>query len=226
MSGMIRTRFEMMIASAVMCAGISVCGVAGAEDAAPKAEPKKAEAGGAKAELTAKQVVQDFEKTMSLEEPAAADLGSDPLGTIADKMTGVHAELSEYKTDKPVQEKEKSVVSTLDQLIARLTPKSGRSGGGNNPNGPGRKRSMIVDGEAKIDELHGVDPRGKQWGQLPPKERERILQSRTEGFPAGYEALLQSYYQRLAQEKGAEEKDGGAAPAVPAADPAALPVKP
>ena len=39
------------------------------------------------------------------------------------------------------------------------------------------------------------------WGNLPPKLREQILQSKTDGFPPGYEALLQSYYRRLASEQ-------------------------
>jgi hypothetical protein len=162
---------------------------------------------------TAKDIVDDFNKTVPFDEPAPPDLGPDPLGDIADKMTNVHADLSGYKTDQPVQEKEKNVVASLDALIARLQPKGGGSGGGNNPNGQGRKKSMIVGGEAKIGDLHGVDPRGKGWGQLPPKERERILQSRTEGFPAGYESLLQSYYQRLAQEKATESETAPPAPA-------------
>ena len=38
-----------------------------------------------------------------------------------------------------------------------------------------------------------------------PQLREQIMQSKTEGFPPGYESLLQSYYQRLAQEKVGDE---------------------
>jgi hypothetical protein len=160
---------------------------------------------------TARDIVDDYNKSMPMDEPPPPDLGPDPLGDIADKMTNVHADLSAYKTDKPVQEKQQNVVASLDVLIARLQPKGG-IGGSNNPNGTGRRASTIVDGAAQIGDLHGVDPRGKQWGNLPPKERERILQSRTEGFPAGYESLLQSYYQRLAQEKATDTETPPAKP--------------
>ena len=66
-------------------------------------------------------------------------------------------------------------------------------------------RVFISAGEPSGD-LHGANNQGKDWKILPPKQREQILQSKTEGFPPGYEALLQSYYQRLAQEKVVDEK--------------------
>jgi hypothetical protein len=180
-------------------------------DPAPMPKPRTASG------LTADQIVRELARSLESDMPEV-DLGPDPLGALAEKITSIHSDLSQFKTDKPVQEKQDQVVSTLDALIAKLQPPGGGSGGGNNPSGTGRKKSSVVGGEAKIGDLHGVDPRARQWSQLPPKERDRILQSRTEGFPAGYEALLQSYYQRLAQEKAAEEKplDGGAAPKPPA----------
>lgn len=48
-----------------------------------------------------------------------------------------------------------------------------------------------------------IDPKqgDKNWANLPAKQREQILQSQTEGFPPGYERILQSYYQRLSEEK-------------------------
>ena len=53
--------------------------------------------------------------------------------------------------------------------------------------------------------LHDAQAGTRVWGQLPPKEREKILQSQTEGFPAGYESVLANYYSRLAQEQVAGE---------------------
>jgi hypothetical protein len=52
------------------------------------------------------------------------------------------------------------------------------------------------------------DPKAseKAWGNLSPKERQQILQSKTDGFPAGYESLLQTYYKRLAAEQVTDEK--------------------
>jgi hypothetical protein len=51
--------------------------------------------------------------------------------------------------------------------------------------------------------MHDPKAGTRTWGQLPPKQREQILQSQNEGFPAGFESILSSYYKRLAQEDGA-----------------------
>jgi hypothetical protein len=77
-----------------------------------------------------------------------------------------------------------------------------------------------------------IDPKAgeKQWGNLPPKQREQILQSKTDGFPPGYEAMLQSYYQRLAREQMADsEKPAGNSTnntTPPSTQPAAQPKQP
>lgn len=62
--------------------------------------------------------------------------------------------------------------------------------------------------------MHAARQKGKNWGELPPKERDRILQSRNQGFPANYDKVLERYYKRLAEEKNADEtvndaKSGG-----------------
>lgn len=139
----------------------------------------------------------------------AAPLGDDPLKEVADRMENVHGDLKEFKTDQPVQVKEKQVVVKLDLMIKALEQQAAKSGRGQGNNQP-RRQSVIASGEASIGALHDANEQGRAWGQLPPKQREQILQSRTEGFPPGYEALLQSYYQRLSQEKVNDEK---AAPA-------------
>src|SRR5438132_602456 len=50
-------------------------------------------------------------------------------------------------------------------------------------------------------EMHDPKAGANQWGQLPAKERDQILQAGNEGFPPGYEKVLAGYYQRLSQEK-------------------------
>lgn len=129
----------------------------------------------------------------------------DPLRTISRRMTVIHGDLSQFETDQPVQIRERQVVRSLDELIAALERHCSGLGRGNRPNG-GRKDSIIVNGDPAFGELHGVNANARQWSQLPPKLRKEILQSKTDGFPPGYESLLQSYYQQLAEEKSANEK--------------------
>lgn len=60
---------------------------------------------------------------------------------------------------------------------------------------------MVIGGPGGIGDLHAPRDAEKKWGELPPQERDRILQSMTEGFPAHYQRILERYYRRLAEEK-------------------------
>jgi hypothetical protein len=126
----------------------------------------------------------------------------DPLRYLTGDMTVIVGDLSRCQTDKPVQAKEDNVVGELNYLITLLEKQCSKSGGGSslNPTKP-RADSIIANGPGGINDLHDPKAGEKQWGNLPPKLREQILQSKTDGFPQGYEALLQSYYRRLATEQ-------------------------
>jgi len=147
-----------------------------------------------------------------LSSPAKSHSDGDPLRTIARRMSVVHGDLNQFDTGQPVQTREKQIVRSLDELIAALERHCSGLGRGNRPNG-GRRDSVIANGDPSIGDLHGVNPNARQWSQLPPKLRSEILQSKTDGFPPGYESLLQSYYQQLAEEKSADEKPASDKPA-------------
>lgn len=125
----------------------------------------------------------------------------DPLRYLETDMGHIVTDLTAYHTGKPTQTKQEAVVTRLDELIKMLEKacKSG-GGGGANPTRP-LNDSILAKGPGGQGAM--IDPRqgDKQWAQLPPKQREQILQSQTEGFPPGYERILQSYYQRLSEEK-------------------------
>jgi len=143
----------------------------------------------------------------------------DPMRVISTDMTGIVEKLSDYHTDKPVQATQEKVVSHLDELIKELEKQcKGGSGGGPHPTRP-LDSSRIVGGPGGQGDM--IDPRqgDKQWANLPAKQREQILQSRTEGFPPGYEAILQSYYRRLSQEQVTPDGAGTDPGASPAASP-------
>jgi hypothetical protein len=140
------------------------------------------------------------------------ELGADPLGEIAADMDRVVIDLSGANTAKPTQEAQKKIVGKLDVLIARLEEEaqSGRGGAsGSNPNRP-LADSQIIGGPGGIGDLHAARKNGKQWGELPPHQRDKIVQSLTEGFPAHYQKILERYYKRLAEEKPAVSADDDA----------------
>jgi hypothetical protein len=126
-----------------------------------------------------------------------------PAVAITGKMAGVTDELNRKETGKPVQTEQKAIVQDLDKLIASLEKKFQGLRAGVKRNDPreGMKDSMISRGTGGIGTL--VDPaeNGKDWAQLSGRERERILQSMSEGFPPEYRTVLERYYRRLAEEK-------------------------
>lgn len=131
---------------------------------------------------------------------------SDPLESLSGQMGDIVNDLAHLHTDKPVQDKQARVVKALDELIKAIedSQNSGQGNGagrsGNRPRRP-MSDSRIAGGPGGIGDLNAPKASRKEWGQLPPKQREQILQSKTEGFPPGFESVLQSYYRRLAQEQ-------------------------
>jgi hypothetical protein len=143
----------------------------------------------------------------------AAGAPKDPIQSIDRHVGRIVGELADAKTDLPVQSQQKKVVGELDTIIKQLEEqmKAG-SGSGSNPN-PTKpmQKSILAGGPGGSGPLHDPKAGQRAWGDLPAKEREQILQSQTEGFPPGYEAVLSSYYNRLAQEKVSSDNPGPAA---------------
>lgn len=139
---------------------------------------------------------------------SAQELGDDPLGEIAADMDRVVITLTGAHTGKPTQAAQQQIVGKLDALIARLEEQAAASGNasGSNPNVP-LSDSRVIGGPGGIGDLHAARKDGKQWGELPPHQRDKIVQSLTEGFPAHYQKILERYYKRLAEERPAASAD-------------------
>jgi hypothetical protein len=125
-----------------------------------------------------------------------------PMAGIASKMTEVTGDLAKTETGKPVQEKEEAIVRDLDELIAQLEKQCSNCKGAfkkksNNP----APDSTIASGKGGIGDLVNPGDSAKDWAKLSPRERDRILQSMSEGFPPEYRTVLERYYRRLAEEK-------------------------
>jgi hypothetical protein len=142
----------------------------------------------------------------------------DPFRYLQTDMVEVIDDLADGQTHTPAQITQPKILSRLDVLIEMLEKqcKNGKAGG--NPNSPLR-RSVLAGGPGGIGDLNAPRNSRRKWAELTPKERERILQSRTEGFPAGYEEILGEYYRRLATEDSVRaiapsaDKTGGGKPA-------------
>src|SRR4051794_14707220 len=140
-----------------------------------------------------------------------------PAEAIASKMAVVTDDLNRNETGRPVQAVQKAIVDDLDALIASLEKQCANCRGNmkrNNPN-RGMADSTISRGTGGIGTLLNPGDTGKDWGKLSGRERDRILQSMSEGVPPEYRTVLQRYSRRLADEKTgstrakAEEPKGG-----------------
>lgn len=130
----------------------------------------------------------------------------DPLEQVMLDMKLAGKRLGKNVTHKPTQDPQADAVKRLDLLIAELEKECEKCKGGRASNNPSRpaNSSTVKSGPGGSGDLHGARKQGDRWGELPPRERDRILQSLTEGFPAHYQNILEAYYKRLATEKGSE----------------------
>ena len=149
--------------------------------------------------------------------PAATAAEIQP-GDIATKMTGVVDELGRQETGQPVQGEQKAIVRDLDELIASLERQCQACRNGIKRNNPrrGMDESQIRSGNGEAGPLANPNDGGKDWGKLSARERDRILQSMSEGFPPEYRTVLERYYRRLAEEKSAKPSGEGSKPQDPA----------
>jgi hypothetical protein len=137
--------------------------------------------------------------------PVAAEEQSigDSASQITLKMQVAVGQLKKLNTGAPTQTTQKQIVESLDDLITLLEKEcEGCKNAGLNARKPANA-SIIRKGPGGMGDLHAARKDGKDWGELPPHERDRILQSMTEGFPSHYQRILERYYKRLAQEKPA-----------------------
>ena len=144
------------------------------------------------------------------------------ISVITYKMGGVVGDLAKKETGEPVQNQEKRIVRDLDEVIAALEKECENCKGNRSSNNPKKppQQSMILAGPGGIGDLVDPTESAKDWAKLSVRERDRILQSMSEGFPPEYRTVLERYYRRLAEEKTATPAGDAAQPreAAPAQD--------
>ncbi len=154
--------------------------------------------------LAATAVMSCLMVTVSFGKPTKTSAPK-PVTAISEEMTGVAGDLAKTQTGEPVQSQEKTIVHDLDVLIADLEKQCANCKGGIKKNKPSSPMldSMIRNGTGGIGDLNDPAASNKDWAKLSGRERDRILQSMSEGFPPEYRTVLERYYRRLADEKAA-----------------------
>ena len=136
------------------------------------------------------------------------------MSAISYKMGGVAGDLAKKETGEPVQNQEKRIVAR-----SRPVDRGAREGMRKLQRQQGAEQSEKAGARLDDPRRHGRHrrpgrPRGsaKDWAKLSARERDRILQSMSEGFPPEYRTVLERYYRRLAEEKtAAVRRDASAA---------------
>lgn len=142
--------------------------------------------------------------------PGHVARAQNPITPITGKMHVVVKDLAKEDTGKPVQTRQTEIVQDLDALIAELEKQCQACRNGIKRNNPTRPLpdSVIRSGTGGIGDLTDPGTSEKDWAKLSPRERDRILQSMSEGFPPEYRTVLERYYRRLAEEKTVKPGSG------------------
>ncbi|HMC10709.1 MAG TPA: hypothetical protein VKH44_05445 [Pirellulaceae bacterium] len=137
-------------------------------------------------------------------------LKEDSLDEIARLMDDIRRRLALARAGKVVRDEEDSVIAKLEKMIDELEKQrqmrqqqkqqSKSKSGRRPPNNP-----MQDSQRAELKGPGEVDPKnvGKRdgWGNLPPKERQEVLQQIGRELPAHFRETIEEYFKRLAQDR-------------------------
>lgn len=152
-----------------------------------------------------------YETVARLMQSDVASVEPDSLGHIARRMADAQRRLDLQQADEPSQLVQREILEALDRRINKVEEQLRNQQKQQGQAPPGDFDASPME-ESRITDLKGdgkVDPRdiGNQagWGDLPPKERERVLQEIGRDFPAHYRDLIEEYLRRLATDERNEE---------------------
>lgn len=126
------------------------------------------------------------------------------LDHIARRMEDIRRRLDFGRAGEKVQEVERGVIESLDDIIEKLEEeaKKKKSQSPSNtlrPQKPAEEaRVMGGTGPGQVDRKNIGTKSG--WGNLPPKQREESLQQIGQDFPPHYRDAIEQYFRRMAEE--------------------------
>lgn len=142
------------------------------------------------------------------------------LGEVAGLMDDVGDRLTATDVGDRTRSRQEQILKLLDKLIEDQQKQEQQSGGGQSQSGgkpkdgqgkgqsqakptKPRDESEAEPGQGGNVDLHAAPKTqpGEMWGQLPPAEREKILQSIRERYPSRYRQIVEQYYRSLAEDK-------------------------
>ena len=194
------------------------------QDAAPHGPgEKKGEAGASPDDELRRRLSQEPGAAATAEE-------DDPLLEIARRMRRVEGLMGRNDSSPATQNLQEKIVADLDRLLEQARRRSKqRKPGSSQPQQTASRRPIgqsqakpAAGGEKPSDRPSTTStqrPAGsgqtrrpdmtrmrkvmeELWGELPPRQRQQMLQMPVEEFLPKYELLIEEYFRRLAEEKG------------------------
>jgi len=137
----------------------------------------------------------------------------DSLDEIARMMSDIRRRLALARAGKTVRDEEDQVIAKLEKMIdemekqrrERQRQRQQANRGTRQPNNP-----MQDSNPAQLRAPGEVDPKniGKRdgWGNLPPKERQEVMQQIGRELPAHFRETIEEYFKRLAQDQRQDDR--------------------
>lgn len=161
-------------------------------------------------------VPQSYATLATLMQYELEALRPDTLDEVQRLMKDVHRRLDLARVGPDVQRQEDQVIAKLDLIIKRLEEQQGGGGGQGQGQGQGGQQNGQPSGNqssnpAQQSQVGGatgpgeVDPRNLRnqggWGNLPEKEREKAASGIVERYPGHYDASIENYFRKLANQQ-------------------------
>ena len=134
-------------------------------------------------------------------------LEADSLDEVARLMADIRRRLKLGRAGTRVRKEEDDVIAKLDKMIEEMEEQqqqqqqSGSSGGSSQSSAPAQDSSNLGgSGPGNVDNK-GIKE-GENWGDLPPRERQKALQQISKELPAHYREVIEEYFRKLARDEG------------------------
>lgn len=149
-------------------------------------------------------IPQRYNRVAQLIQADLAPLKVDSLDEVARLMDDITRRLEFGRAGKRVRKEEDDVIAKLDKMIEELEKQQQQQGGGSgqgslNPSNPAQDSMPLGgSGPGNVDQRNIGD--GTDWGNLPPKERQKALQQISKELPAHFRDVIEEYFRKLARD--------------------------
>lgn len=150
------------------------------------------------------QLPKRYVSLAKLMEADIKPLKVDSLDEIARLMEDIRRRLELARAGKVVRDEEEQVIAKLEKMIEELEKQRKQQQQAGNSGGAQPSNPMQDSQAAQLKGAGEVDPKnlGKKdgWGNLPPQQRQEVLQQIGRDLPAHFRETIEEYFKRLAQD--------------------------